>query len=225
MRTALVVGGSGLVGRFCLQALLDDPAYGSVITLARRELSVAAHSRLTQKVLSFEMLASLDLPPLDDVFCALGTTIRTAGSQEVFRRVDYDLPLAVADHALKFGARQFVLVSSIGADAKSKNFYLRTKGEVEDALRRLPFKTLHIFRPGFLMGKREESRLGESIAVPLAKGLQFVLIGGLRRYRPISAEKVGRAMVAAAEGDRQGTFIWQFDEINRKAAVLSSEPT
>jgi len=225
MRTALVVGGSGLVGRFCLQALLDDPAYGSVITLARRELSVAAHPRLTQKVLSFEMLASLDLPPLDDVFCALGTTIRTAGSQEVFRRVDYDLPLAVADHALKFGARQFVLVSSIGADAKSKNFYLRTKGEVEDALRRLPFKTLHIFRPSFLMGKREESRLGESIAVPLAKGLQFVLIGGLRRYRPISAEKVGRAMVAAAKGDRQGTFIWQFDEINRKAEVLSSEPT
>ena len=210
-----------MVGRFCLQALLDDPAYGSVITLARRELSVAAHPRLTQKVLSFEMLASLDLPPLDDVFCALGTTIRTAGSQEVFRRVDYDLPLAVADHALKFGARQFVLVSSIGADAKSKNFYLRTKGEVEDALRRLPFKTLHIFRPSFLMGKREESRLGESIAVPLAKGLQFVLIGGLRRYRPISAEKVGRAMVAAAKGDRQGTFIWQFDEINHPAQALS----
>src|SRR5215470_213895 len=221
MRTALVVGGSGLVGRFCLQALLDDPAYGSVITLARREMPGAAHPRLTQKVLSFDALASLDLPPLEDVFCALGTTIRTAGSQEVFRRVDYDLPLAVADHALKFGARQFVLVSSIGADAKSKNFYLRTKGEVEDMLRRLPFKTLHVFRPSFLMGKREESRMGESIAIPLAKVLQFVLIGGLRRYRPISAQTVGRGMVAAAKANRQGKFIWQFDEINRSARASS----
>jgi len=221
LRTALVVGGSGLVGRFCLQALLDDPAYGSVISLARRQLPVAAHPRLTQKVLPFEMLASLDLPPLDDVFCALGTTIRTAGSQEAFRHVDCELPLAVADHALKFSASQFILVSSIGADAKSKNFYLRTKGELENALRRLPFKTLHIFRPSFLMGKREESRLGESMAIPLAKVLQFVLIRGLRRYRAISAQTVGRAMVAAAKAEKEGPFIWQFDEINRLAEALS----
>ena len=221
LRTALVVGGSGLVGRFCLQALLEDPAYESVISLARRELSVAAHPRLTQKVLPLEMLASLALPPLDDVFCALGTTLRTAGSQEAFRHVDYELPLAVADQALKFGARQFMLVSSIGADAKSRNFYLRTKGEVEDGLRRLPFKALHIFRPSFLMGKREESRLGESIAIPFAKVLQFLLIGGLRRYRPISAQTVGRGMVAAAKANRQGTFIWQFDEINRSAQAPS----
>ena len=215
-----MVGGSGLVGRFCLQALLEDPAYGSVISLARRELPIAAHLRFTQKVLPFETLASLDLPPLDDVFCALGTTIRKAGSQEAFRKVDYDLPLAVADHALKFGARQFLLVSSIGADAASKNFYLRTKGELENALRRLPFTTLHIFRPSFLMGKREESRLGESIAVPLAKVLQFLLIGGLRRYRPIAARNVGRAMVAAAKAEKKGPFVWQFDEINRLAQDL-----
>ena len=173
MRTALIVGGSGLVGRFCLQALLEDPAYGSVISLARRELPIPANPKRVQKVLPFETLAALDLPPMDDVFCALGTTIRKAGSQQAFRCVDYDLPLAVADHALKFGARQFVLVSSIGADARSKNFYLRTKGELEDMLRRLPFKALHIFRPSFLIGKREESRLGESIAIPLAKALQF----------------------------------------------------
>src|SRR5215471_19233315 len=216
MKTALMVGGSGLVGRFCLQALLGDPAYNSVVSIARRELQVR-DPKLAQKVMPFESLASLQLPQVDDVFCALGTTIRKAGSQAAFRRVDYEYPLMVADQALKFGAKQFMLVSSVGADPKSKNFYLRTKGELEQALRRLPFKTLHIFRPSFLMGRREESRVGESVAIPLAKMFQFLLIGGLRRYRPIPAQTVGRAMVAAGKADREGPFIWQFDEIKRLA--------
>ena len=219
MKTALLVGGSGLVGRFCLQALLEGPAYNSVVSLARRE-SAVTHPRLVQTVAPFEKLASLQLPPVDDVFCALGTTIRKAGSQAAFRRVDYEFPLMVADHALKFGAKQFMLVSSVGADPNSKNFYLRTKGELEQALRRLPFKTLHIFRPSFLTGPREESRLGESVAIPLAKIFQFLLMGGLRRYRPIAAQTVGRAMVAAAKTDREGAFIWEFDEITRLAHPL-----
>ena len=219
MKTALVVGGSGLVGGFCLQALLGDPAYNSVISIARRELQVR-DPKLVQKVMPFESLASLQLPPIDDVFCALGTTIRKAGSQAAFRRVDYEYPVMVADHALKFGAKQFMLVSSVGADPKSKNFYLRTKGELEQALRGLPFKTLHIFRPSFLIGTREQSRAGESVAIPLAKIFQFLLIGGLRRYRAIAAQNVGRAMVAAAKTDREGAFISEFDEINRLAQSL-----
>lgn len=216
MKTAVVAGGSGLVGRFCLQTLLEENDYASVISVARRELPVS-HRKLMQRILPLENLASLDLPPVDDVFCALGTTIRKAGSQAAFRHVDYELPLAIADHALKFGAKQFVLVSSVGADAKSKNFYLRTKGELEDALRRLPFKALHIFRPSFLMGKREESRFGESAAIPVASALQFLLVGSLRRYRPISAQTVGRAMVAAAKADKEGPFVSEFHAINRLA--------
>ena len=219
MKTALLVGGSGLVGRFCLQALLQDPAYSSVVSLARRELQIH-DPKLIQRIQPFEELASLQLPPIDDVFCALGTTIRKAGSQAAFRHVDYEYPLMVADHALKFGAKQFMLVSSVGADPKSKNFYLRTKGELEQALRRLPFKTFHIFKPSFLMGPREESRFGESVAIPLAKVFQFLLIGALRRYRPIPAQTVGRAMVAAAKADREGAFAWEFDEINRLAQSL-----
>ena len=219
MKTALVVGGSGLVGGFCLQALLEEPVYSSVVSLARRELPVN-HPKLIQKIQPFEELASLQLPPIDDVFCALGTTIRKAGSQAAFRRVDYEYPLMVADQALKFGAKQFMLVSSVGADPKSKNFYLRTKGELEQALRRLPFKTQHIFRPSFLTGPREESRFGESVAMPLAKIFQFLLIGGLRKYRSIAAQTVGRAMVAAAKADKEGAFIWEFDEITRLAHSL-----
>jgi len=221
MRTALLVGGTGLVGRFCLDALLNEPAYRSVISLARRELPMTSRAKLIQKVLPLETVAWLDLPQVDDVFCALGTTIRKAGSQEAFRQVDYGLPLAVADHALKFGAKQFMLVSSIGADPASKNFYLRTKGELESAVRCLPFTTVHIFRPSFLVGERDEPRFGETVGIAAAKMLQFLLMGGLRRYRPIVAENVGRAMVAAAKAENQGPFIWQFDEINRLAQAIA----
>jgi uncharacterized protein YbjT (DUF2867 family) len=216
LRTALLVGGSGLVGGFCLQALLAEPVYSSVIAVGRRELPIA-HPRLTQKVLPLETLSSLDLPPLDDVFCAFGTTIRKAGSQPAFRHADYELPLAAADHALKFGAKQFVLVSSVGADPRSKNFYLRTKGELEHALRRLSFSTLHIFRPSLLLGKRQESRPGESIAIAAAKVLQFLCVGPLREYHPVQASTVGKAMVNAAKAGRNGVFLWAYDELERLA--------
>jgi uncharacterized protein YbjT (DUF2867 family) len=218
MRTALLLGGSGLVGGFCPQALLEDPTYTSVVSLGRRELAIAPHPKLLQKTVDFEKLASVELRPLDDVFCALGTTIRKAGSQEAFRHVDYELPLAAADHALKFGAKQFLLVSSIGADPNSKNFYLRTKGELEYALRKLPLTSLHIFRPSLLMGNRQESRPGESIAMAAARILQFLCVGPLREYHPVSAMTVGRAMVTAAKPGRQGVFLWSYDEIHRLAS-------
>ena len=218
LRTALLVGGSGLVGRSCLQALLDDPAYGSVILLGRRELSLAPNPKLSQRVLPLENLASLELPPIDDAFCALGTTIRKAGSQDAFRHVDYEMPLAAADHALKSGAKQFVLVSSIGADAKSKNFYLRIKGELEDSLRRLPFRSLHLFRPSLLLGKREEFRLGEVLAIGAARLPQFLMVGSLRPYHPIPASVVGRAMVSAAKTPASGSYVYEYNQIVALAA-------
>jgi uncharacterized protein YbjT (DUF2867 family) len=212
-RTALLLGGSGLVGRFCLNALLAEPIYTSVISVGRRELAHATHPKLVQRIIDLDALASLTLPQVDDVFCALGTTIRTAGSQEAFRRVDLEFPLAAARQSLKFGARQFVLVSSVGADPKSKNFYLRTKGEVEQALTSLPFKAVHILRPSLLLGQRTESRPGESFAVGAAKVFQFLCIGPLRRYHPISAMKVGRAMVAAAKTGQPGVSVYEYNEI------------
>jgi len=220
MKTALLAGGSGLVGRFCLHALLNEAAYGSVVSISRRTLPIT-DPKLVQKVVPLETLASLDLPPLDDVFCALGTTIRKARSQPAFRRVDYDYPLALAHHALKFGAKQFVLVSSVGADAKSRNFYLRTKGELEDALRRLPFKALHIFRPSLLLGKRDEFRLGESIGSVAARLLQFAMAGPLSPYHPVSAMTLGEAMVAAARSNREGIFVWTYKDIKRFLSSMS----
>lgn len=213
MRTALVVGGSGLVGRSCLQALLEEPTYESVLSVGRRALPGVNHPKLQQKVLPLESIASLELPRVQDVFCTLGTTIRKAGSQQVFRQIDYELPLAVANHALKSGAEQFVLVSSVGADSKSKNFYLRTKGELEDAVKSLPFKGVHLLRPSLLLGNRAESRPLESAFIGLGSLLQFLCMGPLKRYRPVSAVAVGRAMVGAALSSRQGSSVYEYDGI------------
>ena len=135
-RTAVVLGASGLVGGFCLRALVDDPDYTRVLTFGRRELPSLTRAKVAQRVADLGSLTADDFQGAQDVFCALGTTIRKAGSQEAFRRIDLELPLRSAEEALKAGAEQFVVVSSVGADAASKNFYLRTKGELERELAR-----------------------------------------------------------------------------------------
>jgi len=213
LRAALLLGASGLVGGFCLRALLEDPAYGRVTLLGRRELTVPAHPKLTQKAVSFANLSAADFADTDDFFCALGTTIRKAGSQDAFRRIDFEYPLAAAKQALNAGAKQCILVSSVGADARSKNFYLRTKGELEQAVGALGFQAVHIFRPSLLLGKREEFRIGERVASVIAPALNLALLGGLRRYRAISAATVGQAMVTAASRDGQGIKIYEYDQI------------
>ncbi len=214
---AVLLGASGLVGGFCLQALLADANYASIVLLNRRALPVVADPRLTQKTISFESLNLADFSGASDVFCALGTTIRKAGSQEAFRRVDVEYPLAAARLARQAGARRFLLVSAVGADPRAKNFYLRTKGELEQEIGKLGFDAVHIFRPSLLLGKREEFRLGERVVQAIATLLNVVMFGGLRRYRAIAADTVGRAMVAAARQDQSGTFIYEYDEIIRLA--------
>jgi uncharacterized protein YbjT (DUF2867 family) len=212
-RTAVVLGASGLVGGFCLKALVDDTDYTRVLTFGRRELPPLTRAKVTQRVADLGSLSAEDFRGAQDVFSALGTTIRKAGSQSAFRKVDLELPLRAAQEALQAGAEQFVVVSSVGADPNSKNFYLRTKGELEQELAKLPFRAIHILRPSLLTGKRPEFRLGESIAITAAPLLDLLTLGQLRRYHSIKAEIVGRAMVGAAKSGRQGTFIHEFDAI------------
>src|SRR5438067_13181124 len=120
--------------------------------------------------------------------------------------------MAAARRSLEFGAQQFILVSSVDANPKSRNFYLRTKGELEEKLCSLPFTGVQVFRPSFLVGTRRESRLGESLGIGLARLLQLTLMGGLRRYRPIRASDVGRAMVAAAKSQHMGRIVYEYDD-------------
>lgn len=232
-KTALLLGGSGLVGRFCFQNLISDDHYEKIIVLTRRPLPADNTLKVKQMLIDFAEIDHVSLDAIDDVFCALGTTIGKAGSQEAFRRIDLEIPLAAARRSLEFGAQQFILVSSVGASSQSRNFYLRTKGELEDKLGDLPFKAIHIFRPSFLVGSREESRLGERLAIPLARVVQYALVGGWRRYRPIQAADVACAMVEAAKSkaphkqdlksqapnsQNQGKIIYEYDQIRKLAA-------
>ncbi len=165
-RIALVAGATGLVGRECLRLLSSDDAVDEVRALVRRSLpSEFAGPRVRECLIDFDRLDSHpDWFEVDSVFCALGTTIREAGSREAFRRVDYDYPLAVAKNARSRGASHFLLVSAMGANSRSRIFYNQVKGEIEEAVQRLGYPSVTIARPSLLLGDRQEWRLGEEIA-------------------------------------------------------------
>lgn len=222
-KSALLVGATGLVGGHCLQLLLSSPEYSRVCIIGRRSL-VIRHPKLKQVTVDFDALPQDPAVfGVDDVFCCLGTMIAKAGSQEAFARVDRDYPIVIAGLAVKFGAKQFLLVSSVGADIQSRNFYLRTKGEVEGAISVLPFQSAHIFRPSMLLGKRMEFRWKERLFEPLMRGLQWMFVGSLRKYRPIEARDVASAMVSAASRGGQGVQIYEGLELARLTADLPGD--
>ena len=182
-RKALLLGASGLIGGHCLALLLQDDTYDEVIVLLRKPLP-QTHPKLTQHLVSFDRLAEhAAWLAADDVYCCLGTTIKKAGSQEAFRKVDFTYAYEAAQLAVANGAEQFLLVSSLGADANSSVFYSRVKGELELAVSALPFTAVSIFQPSLLLGERAEFRLGERLAEPFAKALSFLLLGPLKKYR------------------------------------------
>lgn len=204
-RTALLAGATGLVGRELLAGLLADPGIGQVHTLARRELP-AAHPRLVQHRVDFGALPAL--PPADEVYLALGTTIKAAGSQPAFRAVDYDANLAVARAARQAGATRLGLVSAMGADARSPIFYNRVKGELEQALAGLGYEALVIARPSFLAGDRQAlgqpARSGERLALKLSTTLRPLIPAN---YRSIRAADVAAALLQALPGARGTTVL------------------
>ena len=207
---ALLVGATGLVGREMLKLLVDEPACTRIIVLARRPLP-SPPPKVEAHVVDFDHLeAAASLVDADAVFCALGTTMRQAGSQERFRRVDYGYALAVARLARERGARQFLLVSALGADARSRIFYNRVKGELEEAVLALGYPGVTIVRPSLLLGEREEFRLGERI---------FAHLGWLvpRRFKPVRAASVAAALVRSAVEGAPGVRIVESRDIQGHA--------
>jgi uncharacterized protein YbjT (DUF2867 family) len=217
-RIAVLAGATGLVGGRCFEALLHSPDYARVIVLTRRlpfnYVSIARpHAEVDPRRVDFDHLSATDLAGANDVFCALGTTIKKAGSQVAFRKVDHEYVVNLARAAVEAGAKRFMLVSSVGADPHSGNFYLRVKGETEQAISALPFESVHIFRPGLLLGHRAEKRTGEGLAQLVMSKVNFLLAGGLRKYRAITAETVAKAMVRVAGTNTTGVHTYHFDEI------------
>jgi uncharacterized protein YbjT (DUF2867 family) len=214
-RTALIVGASGLIGGQCLQNLLDDPSYSEVIALVRKPILVKRR-KLKEVITSFNSTLEQTLSSItaNDVFCCLGSTIRKAGSQEAFRKVDYELVVTIADIMRRHGAEQFIVISAMGANSTSKVFYNRIKGEMEEAIKGLGYPCVRIIRPSLLLGHREEFRLGERIGVMMSPLLKMVLIGSLKKYRPVEAVAVARFMVVVAhEGPVAGVHVSESDQI------------
>lgn len=215
--TILMAGGTGLIGRQLLPRLLDKGAH--VVALTRRPSGVT-HPQLEELIIDFEDLARegatalRSLPHPHVVISTLGTTIKKAGSDDAFRRVDHDYVLALASAGRALGAMKMMTVSSVGANARSRNFYLRLKGEVEDALIALGYPRLDIFRPGLLLGERDEFRLKEKVSA----GLMALLNPALpSRYRSIGADSVAQAIANCVTWKSDGTYILHNAEILRAA--------
>jgi uncharacterized protein YbjT (DUF2867 family) len=190
-----------------------------VTVLARRELPLA-HKKLEQRVVSFDRLAQIaDFPRVHDVFCCLGTTMKQAGSPDAFRKVDFTYVVELARVAVRHRASQFLVVTAVGADPRSRILYSRVKGEAEEAVRRLQFEGIQIFRPSLLVGARAQSRPAERVAGLLSLLVAWAFVGPLARYRPLKAEAVGRAMVRVAREAPRGPHVYESDAIRRQASA------
>jgi uncharacterized protein YbjT (DUF2867 family) len=198
MKTALLLGASGLVGGQCLRILLDHPAYDHVIAVVRRPLPVS-HPKLVQKVIDFERLEENAAAfQGDDLFYCMGTTLKKAGSRDAFRRVDHDYPIQIARIASRNRVAQWLMISAVGASPRSPFFYFRTKGEVDREISGMPFRRVRVFRPSFLLGERADRRPLEALFIPVFRAMASLLVGPLRRFRPIEAPELARQMVESA---------------------------
>lgn len=210
--TALVAGASGLVGGECVKRLLGSDAYDRVVLLTRRDLGgLARRSKVRQVVADFAQLDEVrEELHADHVFCALGTTIRKAGSQAKFREVDCEYPLRLARLARAGGARHFSIVSALGASRSSPFFYSRVKGEVEEGLRAMGWPSLAIFRPSVIAGERGESR-------PLEKLSSRLLCLAPATWRPVQARDIAAAMLAVAAESPPGVTVVESKDIPGRA--------
>ncbi len=210
MAIAVIAGATGLVGSGLLDLLLEDASYSRVIALSRKPLS-KEHSKLVSLVLDFDSWETISAElKADDVFCCLGTTIRQAGSQAAFRKVDYDYPLKLAQITKAQGARQYLLITALGSDKRSSIFYNRVKGEVEEAIGAVGFDSFHVFQPSMLLGERKEERGGESAGKLVMKVLGFAIP---KKYKAIEAAKVAKGMLEIAKKKQSGNHIHSSGEL------------
>lgn len=214
-RNALIAGATGLVGNSLLIQLLADDQYDKILVITRKPLTIT-NPKLVQQQPDFENIEALKAGfQVDDVFCALGTTIKTAGSQEAFYKVDFTFVVNLGKWCAANGVQRFLVVSAMGANAKSGIFYNRVKGEMEAAVSKLQIPEVKIFRPSLLMGNRIEKRGGEKIAQVVMGGLGFLFIGPFLKYKGIHADVVAGSMIKAAKQELTGFKIYESGEMQR----------
>ncbi len=210
MKTAIIAGASGLTGSYILNHLLNNDTYDRVKALVRKPLDMK-HPNLEQIVFDFDQ-PDPGVIKADHVYCALGTTIKKAGSKEAFRKVDYEYPLQIARAAYENGAEKFAVVSAMGANPKSMVFYNKVKGQTEEALKQISFQTIYIARPSMLLGPRNEYRLGEELGKKIMTIVGFLLPANMKA---IHASKVATCMVYKMNSDEKGVHIIPSGEMQR----------
>jgi uncharacterized protein YbjT (DUF2867 family) len=211
-KTATIIGATGLIGGHILNLLLEDDYYSRIKVLVRRPVEFD-HPKVQVITIDFADPQSYKtaIAGSDAVFCAVGTTQKKVqGDKAAYRKVDFDIPVNAARYCKETGVPRFLLVSSVGADSKSGNFYLKLKGEAEDAIESLGLPSATIFRPSMLLGKRNESRPAESAAQAMSKGLSFLFPG---KYKPIQARDVAKGMIAASKKEIAGFNVLHYREI------------
>ena len=213
MKTALVIGATGLTGKFITEFLLDSEIYKNIVIFTRREFPVK-HKKLLNHVVNFDSIDEWShLIQGDDLFSAMGTTIKQAGSKEAFYKVDYTYQADVCSDAAKNGVRRLFLISSPGASPRAPVFYNRVKGKLDKLVGTLGFETLVYFKPSIIYGNREKTRPLESIAEKIL-GVTARWIPGTKKIQPISGEELGRAMVNCAESELDsGVYTFELSEI------------
>lgn len=211
MKTAIIIGATGLVGSTLVKQICENPTYSKVVLLLRKPLEIN-HSKLIQEVINFDNLDASKIVG-DDLFCAMGTTIRKAGSQEAQYKIDCTYPYEIGKIAKANGVKQYILVSAVGANADSSNFYLRTKGDLEKKIQSLGFQNFVSLRPSMLLGDRGEFRLGEKIGTVLSNLLSPLLFGSLRKYHGIEASDVAKSMQRFANQGFNGVKFAEYDEM------------
>ena len=215
MRKALIAGATGAIGSMLLKLLNDSEQYSEIHCIGRREPAISGE-KIKLHIASYDELEQLDLQQsIDDVFCAIGTTIKVAGSVESFKKVDRDYVYQVGKLAQRLNAKTCSVISAIGASAASSNYYNQTKGEAEALLQNLDLNSLRIFRPSMLHGGRDEFRLKEELGYLVLTILSPLLQGPWKKYRAISVEQVAKAMYTSARQDYPAVKIFQSDEIQR----------
>ena len=203
-RSALLLGSTGLTGGILLDLLLASPDYTKVIIYVRKPTGLN-HPKLKEQIINYESIDSA--VSADDVFCCLGTTIKIAKTKEAFEKVDLDYPLKIASLQHKAGSKQFLVVSAMGANATSSIFYSRTKGLMEKGLTKIGFESLYIFRPSFIVGDRKEKRMGEKIGIIISTILSPLMIGPLKKYKPVTAADIALNMIKYALKNEKGDHI------------------
>lgn len=211
-KIALVAGSTGLVGELLVRKLVEGDHFSQIITLARRA-NDWKHDKLRNVVVDFNKLTqTIDIKSADIAFCCLGTTMKKAGSKEAFYQVDYTYVLNFALYAKELGCKQFQLVSAMGADKASMFYYNQVKGQIEEAIQKLEFESVHIMRPSLLLGDRKEARFGESLGKFFASTFDFLIPSN---YKGIQAESVANYMLEQSKNIGLGVYIHESAKITK----------